>query len=153
MSNPERNVFPQGEDNAVYDRLAPQQSRSDSVVLPLPVRNCSPLYLAGKPRGQPVSLNRIVFELGYYDGDLRAMLDQSEERGWRPLPVYAPIPPENRASFKARAESGDPMLRWLLGSPDPNVAWVTYVDLPWRGLEAEQSVRVTILDTTVPGME
>ena len=151
--NLERNLFIQGDDNIVYHRLPARQSYRDTILLPLPLRTASPVFMAGNPYAadKPVSLNCIVFELGYYDEDLRAMLDNSEERGWGPLPAYAPIPPELRAKFKARAESGDRLLSFLLGSPDPNIAWVPYIGMPWRGLEAEQSVQVTISDTVVPG--
>jgi hypothetical protein len=46
---------------AVYYRLSPGESRSDMVLLPLPIRSSSPVVMTGIPQ-HPVVLNRVVEE-------------------------------------------------------------------------------------------
>ncbi len=128
--NLEQNMFvDEGAVYAVYHRLLPRQSRSGTVLLPLPVRNNSPVYEAHEPFSQVV-LNRAALELGYFREDLLTLLLQSKERGW----LYV------RTNFTSAKR-------------DPNVAYVRYIKPnKWEGLALEQSVQIIISDVTVPGV-
>jgi hypothetical protein len=111
---------------AVYSRLTPGMSRSDTVLLRLPVRNIS-LSVPPKRPVYPIVLNRVVFESGYFSEDLRSLLPE-EDRA-RPYRVYA------NGYFHA-----------------PDTAFIPYV-IPhkWDKLYLEHFVQVTFSDVIVPG--
>jgi hypothetical protein len=112
---------------AVYHRLPPGASRSETVLLPLPVRSDSPAVYTGLPVS-PVVLKQVVFELGYFVQDLRTLLPE-EDRS-KPYRVY-------RSGYF---------------SP-PDTAFIPYI-IPrrWDKLDLEKSVQIVIPDVNVPGM-
>lgn len=109
---------------AVYRRLQPGASRSDTVLLPLPVRSRSPVRFPGVPI-HPVVLDRVVLEVGYFDEELRK---------W--LPVRDFFPPYNRYGYFYGTET----------------AYVSYI-IPrrWDKLDLERFVEAMISDVNVPG--
>ncbi len=116
---------------AVYHRLAPRQSRSDTILLPLPVSSFSPFRMAEGPPFSPVILTRVVLEVGYFGEDLPALLSQYKGR--------------------ARVVRSDDLES---SEKEPDVAFLYYMRRPnrWEGLDLEQSVEVTISDLQVPGL-
>ena len=114
---------------AVYCRLPAGQSRCDKVLLPLPVVS-RPFFRGSLLPIWPIALTRVVFEVGYFKGDLPALLSQREGQG-------------RIIHERPDRPSGDDGDRVLL----------TY--FPWRdswaGLDWEQAAQVVIPDVNVPG--
>jgi hypothetical protein len=115
-----------GDVYAEYHRLPPGALHSDTVLLPLPVRSCSPVRVTGLP-DKPIVLAQVVFELGYFRQDLRDLLPK--EGRSQPYKLY------QYGYFR-----------------DDDTAFVSYI-IPrrWDKLGWERSVEQTIVDVNVPG--
>lgn len=115
---------------AVYHRLQPGASRSDAVLLPLPVRSRSPVRVTGIPFN-PVVLNRATLELGYFREDLRDLLPKED----RSEPYWL---------YHNRHFNG-----YFRG---PDTAFISYISpRRWDKLDLEQSMQITISDVNMPG--
>ncbi|MCX5644787.1 MAG: hypothetical protein NTZ17_08885 [Phycisphaerae bacterium] len=134
LGNLERSLFFEKNVWARYRRLPRGQSRSQTIVLTVPVGNYSPVYWAEIPRApkKTIVLHQVMLKVGFFKEDLPGLLAQAKERNWpflswdRPrTPVYTP--PESK---------------------DPNVVFIPY---PWQGTRIlEQSAQVDISDVNVP---
>jgi hypothetical protein len=117
-----RGVFPEWGACARYDRMAAGGSRSGTISLELPVADASPVEHFYGPR-IPVVAHCIVFEVGYFEGDLFARLVS---------PVTNELPL---------------MLQPLQRHYDANTVFVPYF---WPGLDEERVVDTSIPNVDVP---
>lgn len=125
---------------AKYHFLSPKECFSGKILLKLPVRNTSPVYdfdEYGKKRKQVV-LHKVVFEVGYFEGNLPGMLYESIEKGKRN--------PDNEELY-VEALYLESILkgRELDYSND-----VFYIPHLWRGLHKEKSAKVIVNDIDIP---
>jgi hypothetical protein len=118
-----------GDVYAVYYRLPPGASRSDTALLLLPVRSQSPVAFRARSVC-PVVLNRVVLELGYFGEELRELLPKTD-----PSQPYTRV--HRYGYFK-----------------DPDTAFISYI-IPrrWEQLSFEQSVQISISGVNVPGLQ
>lgn len=126
-ANVEQNCLVDGTVCAGYRRLSPGQTRLHTIVLPLPVGPFSIVYSPSREFSEVV-LRRIVIEVGYFDEDLRALIQQQ-------CPQYA----EFLFSIASYVN-------------DPNVVGVLYLDQDkWDGLSLEKTACASIADVEIPG--
>ncbi len=129
LGNIKSNKHTEGEHWIRYHRLAPQEARSGTILLPLPVRNQSRVF-STEPftgRKERLTLRRILFQVGFFKEDLLSLLLQTEEKGWLSTEVRMPPKPK-----------------------DPDIAIVPY---RWKGIRLlEQAAQVAIADVNVPGL-
>ncbi|MHC4511920.1 MAG: hypothetical protein ACYTAO_23735 [Planctomycetota bacterium] len=131
-SNILRNPLAIGE----YLRLAPGDSHSGRMVLELPVRNASPVYVFhedGKSHKQ-VILHRLVFEVGYFEGPVIDDVAERVEKAKRDPNLRET---EIEPVIVEEIQDGQP--RRLLR---PNQIW--------PGLAWEKSAKVAVANVDIP---
>lgn len=122
---------------AKYRLLKPGESNSGTILLSLPVRNASPVYDFNEDRTKyrRTVLNRVVFEVGYINGeDINKALE-----------------------FAKRDKQNIPSGNILVGAPemreeiiDGQLCKFAIVPQVWEGLVKEKSVKVVVTEVEVP---
>lgn len=122
-----------------YRRLLPGESHSGRIVLNLPIRNASPVYVFGENRKEhnQVFLNRVVFEVGYFEGELINMISEAIEKFKRETP--------NEDLQKLKIE---PLI--VEEIKDGQLLKFLYVTYTWAGPSMEKSSKVVITDVDIP---
>jgi len=122
-----------------YRRLAPHEERSQTIHLAVPVQEQSPVFQGHHPREsrkEPRVVHQVLFRVGFFKGDLSALLAQSRERNL-PFPNWHSDP-----------EPGEFSTYTPPPSKDPNVAFIPF---EWEGTRLlEQAAQFTITDVNVP---
>jgi hypothetical protein len=113
-------AFFYGPPDGRYVRLHPRQSRTESVLLPIPV-HCHTLFADTAPTAGVVFATKIMLEIGYYAGDLPRMIRETLEGA-------------EKTATKGTPKSAD--VRSYLGSVS------AFFNLRNRGLRARDEVIV-----------
>jgi hypothetical protein len=133
-----------------YDRLRPGEVRTERMSFPLPIL---PHYVFSKSRdeGAREHATRLVLEIGYYVGDLRAIVFDAlrhEEMTARPVPPNA-TPEQLGVLYYIKGPLS--FLRMNESSPNPS----EYLEIPytWQALEGERVLRLAADDVRIPYLE
>lgn len=81
-SNLETNILREIAALAKYRLLSPGESHSGQILLNLPIRNASHVYDFDERRKEhkQIVLNRLVFEVGYFEGELVNRISEAQEK-------------------------------------------------------------------------
>jgi hypothetical protein len=139
VGNLDDNIIFEGDIWTRYRRLAPQQERSHTIRLTLPVQDRSPVYDGDHLRTtkEPRVLHHVLFRVGFFKRDLRALLGQSLERRWPFM-----------TNQEWNVESWEIDIHTPPESKDPNVIFIPF---PWKGVRLlEHCAQSTITDVNIP---
>jgi len=130
-ANVQQNCLITGQAFAGYRRLSPGQARSYTIVLPRPIQSFSVFYATHEEFSEVV-LNRIVLQVGYFEGDLLSLI--------RKYSLQSEQNPRGALTFS---------LNWH--KSDPSVILVPYLyNDKWDGLTFEKSISAIIPDVAIP---
>jgi len=125
---------------AKYHRLSPKDSLLGKIHLKIPVRNASPVYDFDEywKKRKQVVLHQVVFQVGYFEGNLPDMLYESIEEGKRN--------PDNEDLYVEAL-----YLEGVLKGSELNCSNdIFYIPHLWKGLRKEKSTKVIITDVDIP---
>jgi len=132
----ESNIFRSPVPMAKYLPLARGELRSRRILLNLPVRNASPVYIFDedhKERKQ-VILHRAVFEVGYFEGEFMDRVSEGIEK-------------IKRAMDPGKATIEPLIVEEIQDGQKYQILYPTYL---WSGLSREKSAKVVVTDVDIP---